>query len=63
MSLPGLSEQLIDVNREINHRVMVLEAAEKCGITWLPTIRQARQEISDLNILRANLEAIQGRVK
>ena len=63
MSLPGISEQLIEVNREIHYREMVLESAKRCGSAWLPTIVQARQEISDLSVLRANLEAIQGRVK
>lgn len=63
MKFPGLSEQLADINREIRHREMVLDATDKIGCSGLPTIAQMRDELSELKGIRANLEAIQGRVK
>ena len=63
MSFPGLSEQLIEVNREINYREMILDAAAKVGCDSSPTIADIRNEIAELEQIRANLEAIQGRVK
>ena len=59
----GISEQLFEVNREIRHRRMILDAAEKSGCENLPTVARNRDEIAELEQIRANLEAIQGRVK
>ena len=59
----GISEQLFEVNREIRHRQMILDAAEKSGCENLPTVARNRDEIAELEQIRANLEAIQGRVK
>ena len=59
----SLSKQLTEINREIRHREMVLDATDKIGCSGLPTIAQMRNELAELNVLRANLEAIQGRVK
>ncbi|MFA5377399.1 MAG: hypothetical protein WC455_16730 [Dehalococcoidia bacterium] len=63
MSFHGLSETLIEINREIRNRQMVLDAAVKIGCDNLPTIAVNRSEIAELEQIRANLEAIQGRVK
>ena len=59
----SLSKQLTEINREIRHREMVLDATDKIGCSGLPTIAQMRDELAELKALRANLEAIQGRVK
>ena len=57
------SKQLTEINREIRHREMVLDVTDKIGCSGLPTIAQMRNELAELNVLRANLDAIQGRVK
>ena len=56
-------EELSLIDREINYRRMVLQAAENCGCSHLPSIAENRSEIAELEQIRANLEAIQGRVK
>lgn len=61
MSFPGLSETLISINHEIRYRKMVLDAAAKVGCDNLPTIAENRDEIAELEKIRANLEAIQDR--
>ena len=63
MSFPGLSEQLAEINREIRHREMVLDATDKIGCSGLPTIAQMRDELAELKTLRENLESLRGRVK
>ncbi len=63
MSFPGLSEQLIEINREINYRNIILDAAAKVGCDNSPTIAAIRHDIAELEQIRANLEEIQGRVK
>lgn len=54
---------LAEINHEIRHRKMILEAAAKAGCDNLPTIAANRDEIAELEQIRANLEEIQGRVK
>ena len=61
MSFRGISEQIVDVNREIRYRRMIIESAAKIGCQNLPTIAENRDEIDELEQIRANLEAIQGR--
>ena len=51
------------INHEIRTRKMILAAAAKVGCDNLPTIAANRSEIAELEQIRANLEAIQGRVK
>ena len=63
MSFPGLSETLIAISRDIIYRKKILEAAAKVGCDKLPTMVANRDEIAELEQIRANLEAIQGRVK
>ena len=54
---------LTAINHEITFRKIILEAAAKIGCDNLPTIAENRDEIAELEQIRANLEAIQGRVK
>jgi|DEB0MinimDraft_12_1074336.scaffolds.fasta_scaffold490146_1 hypothetical protein len=54
---------LTAINHEIRFRKIILEAAAKAGCDNLPTIAANRDEIAELEQIRANLEEIQGRVK
>ena len=54
---------LTAIDNEIKHRKLIQGAAIKIGCENLPTIADNRSEIAELEQIRANLEAIKGRVK
>ena len=54
---------LTAIIHEIRFRKIILEAAAKVGCDNLPTIADNRSELAELEQIRANLEAIQGRVQ
>ena len=54
---------LTAINHEIRFRKIILEAAAKVGCENLPTIAANRDELAELEQIRANLEAVQERVQ
>jgi hypothetical protein len=54
---------LAAIDRDIRYRKKILYAAIEEGCYHLPSMARNRDEIAELEQIRANLEAIQGRVK
>ena len=63
MSFPGLSEQLRYINLEICYRMDYIRAAKEQGCSRMQSVVEIKKELAELEQIRANLEAIQGRVK
>ena len=57
----GFEYVLAAINRDIAYREMIIKTAVKNGCDGLLSISCHRSEIAELEQIRANLEAIQGR--